>query len=279
MTINSGNSRCKLSVIIPAYNEERRIGKTLDRYIEYFERKYGRDCEILVVLNGCKDDTESVVKNYISQSAILKYVNFPEPIGKGGAIAKGFVLAQGEFIAYTDADGSAGPEMIDRLFVFLQKNPEFACAIGSRNLPESRTLGRTVFRKLLTKSFNWLVNLLFNLNIQDTQCGAKVLTKAMVERILPGLYIAGLSFDVNLLVEVRKNNGKIAEIPINWFDDHYSTITNPWKSSILMLLSILQLRINNWPFRKRLLWLKPLADWLWSLVLSKKEREYLKIKH
>jgi len=279
MPTNSADSDYKLSIIIPAYNEERRIGKTLERYLEYFEHKYGHDCEILVVLNGCRDDTESVVKNYVNQSAILKYVNFPEPIGKGGAIAKGFVLAQGEFVAYTDADGSAGPEMIDRLFRFLQENPNFACAIGSRNLPESRTLGRTAFRKLLTKSFNWLVNLLFNLQIQDTQCGAKVLTKEMVNRILPGLYIAGLSFDVNLLVEVRKNGGKIAEIPIDWFDDHDSTITNPLKSSVVMFLSVLQIKITNSPLRKKLLWLKPFTDWLWSLVLSKKEREYLKIKH
>lgn len=273
------NQHTNISIIIPAYNEEKRLGKTLNNYLAYFNSKYGSNYEILVVLNGCKDTTEQVAKQYASSNPCLKYFNFPDPIGKGGAIAEGYKVATGDLVAYTDADGSAGPEMIEKLFKILVKDKSIDCAIGSRNLSQSETKGRTFFRKILTKGFNTSVNLLFGLKVKDTQCGAKVVRREILTQILPYLTISNLSFDVNLLFEIKRAGGKIVEIPIVWTDDHDSTIKKPIKTSIIMFLSILRLRLIYSPFKQFYPLIRPFSELVWKILLTDKEMEYRTIKH
>ncbi len=273
------NTKPLVSIIIPAYNEEKRLAKTLDIYLDYFTKKYSSNYEILVILNGCKDRTEEIAQKYSQTFPTLQYYNFLEPIGKGGAIVEGYRVARGDLVAYSDADGSASPEMIEKLFEYLRQNPNIDCAIGSRNLAESKTQGRTKFRKILTKGFNVIVNLFFNLGIKDTQCGAKALKADTIKKILPNLFISGLSFDVNLLFEVKRNGGQIAEIPIEWSDDHDSTIKNPIKSSIVMFLSVLKLRIIYSPMNKIDWLLGPFSEIIWAILLTEQERKYRTIKH
>ena len=91
----------KLSVVIPAYNEEKRIHRTLDSYAKFFSKKV-KDFEIIVVLNNCNDNTLKIVKNFKNKK--IKYLNFKEAIGKGGAILEGFKVAKGDLIGFVDAD-------------------------------------------------------------------------------------------------------------------------------------------------------------------------------
>lgn len=268
----------QVSVVIPAYNEERRLGKTLDLYLAFFDQKYGQNYEILVVLNGCRDNTEQVVRQYLRPDGRLRYLNFPAPIGKGGAIVEGYKVARGQLVAYSDADASAGPDMIDKLFEVLRTRVDVNCAIGSRNLSDSQTQGRTAFRKILAKGFNLVVNWLFGLGIRDTQCGAKALRRHLITQILPHLTISNLSFDVNLLFEVHRIGGKIVEVPIVWIDDHDSSIKKPIKTSMIMLLSVLRLRLLYSPVKRIYPIIRPISELLWKLLLTEQERQYMKIR-
>jgi glycosyltransferase involved in cell wall biosynthesis len=273
------NLEPEISIIVPAYNEEQRLGKMLERYQNYFEPIYGQKFEILVILNGCKDNTEGIAQKYSEKYSTIKYSNFSDPIGKGGAIAEGYKIAAAKLVAYSDADGSAGPEMIEKLFQVLRDRPEVACAIGSRNLPESQTQGRTGFRKILTRGFNLTVNTLFGLNLRDTQCGAKALRHETMQAVLPHLSISNLSFDVNLLFEVKRTGGKIEEVPIVWTDDHDSTIKKPIKTSLIMFLSVLRLRAFYSPLKKIYWLIHPFSELAWKILLTEKEREYRRIRH
>src|SRR3989344_5442103 len=98
----------KLSIVIPAYNEEKRIGRTLDNYLNFFSKKI-RNFEIIVVLNGCKDNTFDIVKRFIKKSNKIRYLIFKENIGKGGAIVEGFKTARGDLIGFVDADMATPP--------------------------------------------------------------------------------------------------------------------------------------------------------------------------
>jgi glycosyltransferase involved in cell wall biosynthesis len=251
----------------------------LDEYLKFNYQEYGQNFEILVVLNGCLDKTEAVAADYSRQNPTLTYLNFADPIGKGGAIAEGYKIARGDLVAYTDADNSAGPDMLEKLFDKLRQNPDLACAVGSRNLPDSQTLGRTGFRQILTKGFNLTVNLLFGLHLKDTQCGAKVVRQELLQQVLPRLTISNLSFDVNLLYEIKRAGGQIEEVPIAWTDDHDSTIKKPIKTSLIMFLSVLRLRAFYSPLR-RIYWLiHPFSELAWKILLTEKEREYRRIRH
>lgn len=255
---------CKLSIIIPAYNEESRIGKTLDRYLVQFDQKFGSDFEILVVLNGCRDKTFQVVEGFKRHFNQLKYIDIKEAIGKGGALTEGFKIAEGEIIGFTDADGSTSPKMFLKLYNILNNLPQIDCIIGSRNLPESVVKGRSKSRKLMTRGFNFGVNFLFNLNIKDTQCGAKLVRKKIIKKIVFGLSIANMAFDVNLLVDIKRRGGKILEVPIVWEDAEDSTISRPVKTSVAMALSVVRLRLLYSPLK----FLYPLINFFFRPVYS-----------
>src|SRR3989344_2149339 len=98
----------KLSIIIPAYNEEKRISRTLEYYISFFSRNI-KDFEIIVVLNGCKDHTLAIVKKFINKNKNVKYLDFKEAIGKGAAIVEGFKKARGDLVGFIDADMATLP--------------------------------------------------------------------------------------------------------------------------------------------------------------------------
>jgi glycosyltransferase involved in cell wall biosynthesis len=240
----------KLSIVIPAYNEEKRISETLDNYVDFFTGKIGENFEIFVVLNGCKDNTIGIVKKHQKKyPEIINYTDIPAAIGKGGALTEGFKKVQGKIIGFTDADGSTSPEMFFKLYKIILNLPNIDCIIGSRNLPESKVKGRTSERKLMTKGFNFGVNFLFKLGINDTQCGAKLIRRNVLKKIIPNLSIANMAFDVNLLVEVKRLGGKTHEVPIEWVDSDESTISKPVKTSIAMALSVIRLRFIYSPLK------------------------------
>jgi dolichol-phosphate mannosyltransferase len=250
-----------LSIVIPAYNEENRILPTLETYQKYFSQNYTGNYEIIVVLNGCKDKTLQIVQRFSEQNPKnIKHLNFGEAIGKGGAIKEGFVLATGTLIGYTDADGSTRPEILDRLIKILGAIPTIECVLGSRNIPGSVIKDKTFSREILSFGFNFLVNFLFNLKVRDTQCGAKIARKEIVKKIIPTLSISNMAFDINFLVDIKKNGGDILEIPIEWEDNLDSKIKNKFKTSLGMALSVLRLRFLYSPLKIFYPFLKPLSD-------------------
>jgi hypothetical protein len=125
----------------------------------------------------------------------------------------------------------------------------------------------------MTRGFNFGINLLFNLQIKDTQCGAKLVRKAALKKIVPSLIIANMAFDVNLLVDLKRSGAKILEFPILWEDASDSTIKNPARVSLTMALAILRLRIVYSPIKN----FYPLVDFLarplYEFLLKDKQKK------
>lgn len=251
-----------LLLLIPAYNEEKRIGPVLRRYAEFFRREYKSPFQLVVVLNGCRDNTLGVVRAAAAEFPEIKAVEFPNPIGKGGALIEGLKLAdQADLVGYVDADGATEPEDFLDLVRHCQ---DVDCAIGSRWLPGSvLKLSQSAKRKIFSRVFHGIVQVLFRMNIKDTQCGAKVMRREAVEKIHSFLRIADVAFDINLLYSLKRAGFSIREVPTVWTDQIGSKMRLN-KGALGILLSVFRLRLVYSPFYNWLRPLRPLEAWIYK---------------
>ncbi|MBW1717438.1 MAG: glycosyltransferase family 2 protein [Deltaproteobacteria bacterium] len=230
------NNDTYLSIVIPAYNEEARIENVVSNYCDHFPGQ-----EIVVVCNGCTDHTPHIISRLCSKYSQIRALSFEENLGKGGAIIEGFRVADGDKVGFVDADESVEPDDVERMFDALLNADG---VIASRRLKESRILIKQPWiRRSGSRVFNILVRIIFSLNIQDTQCGAKVFTKEAIINVLDSLTTTGFEFDVELLWKLRNKGYKIIEFPITWKHSEGSTfhLTNAPK----MILSLLKVRLWN----------------------------------
>ena len=205
----------KLSIVIPAQNEEKRIARTLSRYGSFFSSKYTLSTEIIVAISDSSDNTSDIVDDYAKKYPFIKKITSPYNLGKGGAVALGFKSSTGDFIGFTDADGAVSPSEFYKLFSFLDETPWLDGAIGSRSFGETKMSFK---RKLLSRLFNFYVKIFFNLPYKDTQCGAKVFRREAALSISGRLSNTGWAFDVNTLLVARYLNLRVLEFPVNWIE-------------------------------------------------------------
>jgi len=252
-----------LLILIPAYNEERRIEPVLRDYAEFFGKNYSGEFQIVVVLNGCTDDTLGVVRRVGAEFSAVHALEFREAIGKGGALIEGLKLAaHADLIGYVDADGATPP----RAFLELVRHiGEADCVIGSRWVRGAVIhQSQSGHRRFASRAFHLVVQLFFWLNIRDTQCGAKVMKRAVVEKIHPYLRIADMAFDINLLVSIKRAGFRVLEVPTEWTDQAGSKVML-FHSSLTMFLSVVRVRLIYWPFVYRLMRpLRPLEGWVYK---------------
>ena len=254
-------------LLIPAYNEEERIGPVLRDYAEYFRKNYDGEFRAVVVLNGCRDNTLGVVEEVAVEYQEIEPLNFPDPIGKGGALIDGFkkaAEAQAVLTGYVDADGATPPSAFHELVKQCAAG-EADCLIGSRWLPGAVLhQSQTRLRRIFSRGFHTIVGALFWMGIRDTQCPAKVMRREAVEKILESLRIADLAFDVNLLFSLKRAGFTVKEVPIEWTDKLGSKVTaNLWRTSLVMFLSVVRLRLVYSPFYRWLRPFRPLETWLY----------------
>ncbi len=252
-----------LLLLVPAYNEEQRIEPVLRVYAAHLRQHYPGRSRIVVVLNGCRDNTLGVVQRVSRDWPEVEFLNFPEPIGKGGALIEGLKLAPtADIVGYVDADGATAP---DALLKLVHLTAQADCVIGSRWLPGSVLhQSQPRLRRLASRMFHAVVECLFWMHIRDTQCPAKVLRRAAVERVHDHLRIADLAFDVNLLYLLKRERFRVLEVPIEWTDKMGSTVTRSLlRSSLVMFLSVVRVRLVYSPFYRWLRPLRPLETWLY----------------
>lgn|SRR3989344_8780 len=237
----------KLSIIIPAYNEEKRIGKTLEMYSLYFEelRKNGEiDYEILVVINNTIDKTEKIVKEIARKNRRIVYLNLKLG-GKGFAVIEGFKDAlkrDNILIGFVDADMATLPE---DFYDLVKRIKNCDCTIASRYISGAIIKPKPTFSRIIAKRmFNTLVRAILFLPCKDTQCGAKIFRRRVIERVLPFLTMSRWAFDVDLIYTTKKKGFKIKEIPTRWSDKAYATI-NFWQAGPWMALGVIRLRLLN----------------------------------
>lgn len=251
-----------LLILIPAYNEEARIEPVLRHYADFFQKNYSGKFRIFVVLNGCTDNTLGVVQTVAADFPEVRALEFHSAIGKGGALIEGLKLAsQTDLIGYVDADGATPP----RAFLELVERMGAAdCVIGSRWLPGA-VIHQTQSgkRQFASRVFHVIVQLLFWMNIRDTQCGAKVMKCAAVQKIHDRLRIADMAFDINLLYALKHAGFKILEVPTEWTDQAGSKVALG-RSSLTMFLSVVRVRLIYSPVYKLLWPLRPLEAWVYK---------------
>jgi glycosyltransferase involved in cell wall biosynthesis len=220
----------KISIIIPAYNEEGRIARTMRAYHQFFSEKQHSthlSFELVIVLNGCKDNTLGVVEKVRDELVSHVIVINLTQAGKGLAIKAGFADAltrENDLIGFVDADMATAPEAFYDLVL---KIGGVDGVIASRYMPGAKiTPERPAYKRwgsrIIYEPYVWL---LFGLSYYDYQCGAKLFKRAVIEKITPQLTVAQWAFDVELLYLCKKNRFIIKEIPTVWHDQADSKLT------------------------------------------------------
>lgn len=248
-------------LLIPAYNEERRIEPVLRDYAEYFRKNYEGKFQIVVVLNNCTDDTLGVVNRVNKDYFEVRPVVYVEPINKGGALIEGLRLAPlADLIGYVDADGATSPKAFLDL---IRRSGEADCIIGSRWIPGAVLHQmQTNRRQFASRVFHRIVQMLFRMNIRDTQCGAKILHREAVDKIHSDLFIADMAFDINLLYSLKRHGCTVLEVPTEWTDKVGSKVALG-RTSLIMLLSVIRLRWIYSRFSWMRKFFRPVENWVY----------------
>lgn len=230
----------QLSVIIPAYNESKRIGLTLESVGTWLDA-HGGDAEIIIVNNKSTDATADVVRDYKRRFPFLRMIDEKRP-GKGYAVATGMLFATGRVRLFMDADNSTDIDHLRRAYEFLDAG--YDVVIGSLAATGAKVIhGEPPWRVLLGKLGNLWIQLWAVPGIWDTQRGFKVFTAAAANDIFSKLSIYGWGFDVEVLALARAHEYRIAEIPVTWNNDPNSTV-NVWAYP-KVLLDTVRVGINR----------------------------------
>ncbi len=228
----------QLSIVVPAFNEERRIGPTLEKILAYGKRRLAR-FEILVVDDGSRDRTCQVVEALAAQEPALELVRLPENRGKGAAVRRGMLEARLAHALFTDADLSTPIEDVELLFAALG---EAQVAIGSRALASSRIeLRQPFYREWMGRGFNLLVQRAATPGIHDTQCGFKLFATAAARELFALAQLDGFAFDVEVLFLCRKLGIRVAEVPVHWRNDAASKV-KPLRDGLRMARDLAVIR-------------------------------------
>lgn len=236
-----------LSIIVPAYNEEQRIGRTLDAAVEYLA---GRgDWEIIVVDDGSRDRTAAVVREHASREPRIRVVELGVNRGKGAAVRTGMLQARSELILFMDADLATPMNQLILLEKAIEQGADVA--IGSRGSPDSHVRRSQGFlRENMGKTFNLLVRAVAIGGIYDTQCGFKLMTRKARDIIFPQTIVDRFAFDVELLLVARDEGLRIKEVPIEWFHVPNSRVS-PFVDASQMLFDIIRIRLlREWSKRR-----------------------------
>ncbi|NTV52477.1 MAG: glycosyltransferase family 2 protein [Candidatus Firestonebacteria bacterium] len=229
-----------LSIVIPAYNEARRLPRTLES-LDAFLGKQPYAAEVLVVDDGSRDDTRATARAFrFSAPVRLRLLTNARNRGKGASVRRGVAAARGEFVLFTDADLSTPIADVQALFAALAKGADVA--IGSRAVAGSRVLTPQPWhREFMGKTFNRFVQGIVLPGIHDTQCGFKLFRRSAARRLFRRLTTPRFGFDVEVLYLARRTKLRVAEVPVEWHNSLASTVS-PLKDSLTMFADLFRIR-------------------------------------
>lgn len=229
----------RLSIVIPAYNEEERIGSTIEA-IDAYRATLEYDSEVIVVDDGSTDNTVSVVHNADPSAQVISY--HPNR-GKGHAVRTGMAAAKGEIRLFYDADASTPIDEVEKLWPHFEAGAEIV--IGSRSLPESDVqIHQPWYRENMGRVFNGIIRVLGVTRFPDTQCGFKAFTAHACSIVFPRQTIERFSFDAELLYIAQKHELPIAQLPIRWINCPHTSL-NPLSDSARMFWDAVTIRFKD----------------------------------
>jgi len=213
-----------LSIAIPAYNEEKRLPKTLDSIQAYLAGGGFSSAEILVVDDGSRDGTAALVADYSRRDSRIRLLRNPGNRGKGYTVRHGMLAAKGDWVLFSDADLSAPIGDLDVLVAAAAKH-EAAIAIGSRAVDRSMIgVHQSAWRETSGRAFNLLMRLVTGLPYRDTQCGFKLYRRDAVQAVFSRQTLDGFSFDVEDLVIARRLGLRTVEVAVHWNNVEGTTV-------------------------------------------------------
>jgi dolichyl-phosphate beta-glucosyltransferase len=229
-----------VSIVIPAYNEQARIGPTVVQTLDFLERHHPHG-EVLVVDDGSTDDTAKIVEQLGGKRArVLRQL---KNMGKGAAVRRGMLEATGEYVLFMDADMSTPIEELEKVLVFAKEGADVV--IGSRGLSDSDVRRRQpTIRELMGRGFNVIVRSLLVGGIKDTQCGFKLFSRNAAKEIFSRVTVDGFAFDVEALVLANKLGFKVREVPVIWYHAPHSKVS-PLFDSTRMFADVVALRLRH----------------------------------
>lgn len=211
-----------LSVVVPAYNEEARLPRTLARLREYYDAQ-AYPYDVTVVSDGSKDNTAKLVQDFAECNPQFRLIDYMPNHGKGYAVRTGILAAKGDLILFCDADLATPQEETEKLLPHIEQGADIA--IGSRPLRESSLeKHQPLYREMFGRMSNKLIQLLAVRGIQDTQCGFKLFTRKAARDIFSRCKLDEFGFDFECLMVARDLGYRIDEVPIRWLDQEGSKV-------------------------------------------------------
>ena len=236
------DERPRLSVVVPCYNEELRLRRTIEQ-IERYLGSRGDRYELILVDDGSADGTRRVMEEAAARNKSIRIVALPVNRGKGRALAEGVRVSRGDYVLVTDADLSTPIEELPKLEAALAAGA--GVAIGSRAIKGSRVeLSQPIYRVLMGKAFNIIVQLVLLPGIWDTQCGFKLFRGDIARDVFEGLTTDGFGYDPEVLYLAKKKGVRIAEVPVVWRNSA-PTKVNAIRSSLDMFRHVLRIRFRH----------------------------------
>ena len=226
-----------LTIVIPAYNEERRLPTTLPRVVAFAEAQ-DYPVDVLVVDNASTDRTSDVARHIAAEHPIISLLYQPLR-GKGAAVRKGMLEGRGEYLFICDADLAMPIEEVSKFLPPTLSN--YDVAIASREARGAVRHNEPWYRHVMGRVFNLLVRLLAVPAIQDTQCGFKCFHREAARDIFATQIVDGWAFDVEILYIARRRGYRIVEVPIHWYYGQGSRVS-PIRDSINMVMEVLRIR-------------------------------------
>ena len=231
-----------LSVVIPAYNEEQRLPRTIEQVERYLHGR-GSTYEVVIVDDGSTDGTRQVMDRAEARYETVRVETMPQNRGKGRALATGVAVARGEEILVTDADLSTPIEELEKLEAALQAGA--GVAIASRAVKGSKVeISQPFYRVLMGKAFNLIVQVFLLPGIWDTQCGFKLFRADIAHDVFAHLSTDGFGYDPEVLYRAKKKGVRIVEVPVIWRNSAPTKVA-PFSSSFDMFKHVLRIRFRG----------------------------------
>jgi glycosyltransferase involved in cell wall biosynthesis len=229
-----------LTIVIPAYNEEHRLPKSLDSIIAFMDRQ-PEMIDVLVVENGSRDRTFELAQEYASRDSRIQVMRSAK--GKGAAVRAGMMAGRGRYLFMADSDLSMPIEEVSK---FLPPRLDgYDVAIASREGPGAHRYNEPHFRHVMGRVFNLIVRVIAIPRFQDTQCGFKSFRSEVAREIFADGTMDGWAFDVEALFIALQRGYKVVDVPIEWYHDPDSRV-NPLHDTWRMFRDVLKIRINGW---------------------------------
>ena len=235
-----------LSIIIPLYNEEKRLKKTLPELSKFLKKSLKDNIEIIFVSDGSNDHTNKIIKDYINKKPIkfkIKFLKYKKNVGKGYAVKRGILIAKNKWILICDTDFSVHPSQFKNWYKNKLIKSNIEAYYGSREHQNS-TIKASLLRVILGFFFKKFINVLFKIELSDTQCGFKVFNKKYSKKIFKMIKSYRFAFDVELTILLNKKNIKIVELPLKWTHKSGSKLSII-KDIPIMIYDLLLIKLKN----------------------------------